>query len=388
MKYEIDHKKAISNAGNRVRLKKLLKRALGGENLTIGFLGGSITQGSLSSTPETCYAYLVYDWFCKTFPNNAFTFVNAGIGATDSQFGCARAESDLLSYHPDFVALDFSVNDEPNEHYMETYEGVVRKILYADSAPALVLLHNVFYDSGKNAQVYHGRVARYYDVPAVSMQSSLYPEILAGRIENREVTPDDLHPNDAGHEIVASMITGLLEDVLEDIQSLPHVEKEDEEPCSFEKKNPMTTNAYENSIRIDNRNADEIGKAGLECMQGFVKDTKVQTGVSDCFKNGWLASDSGAEMVFRVKGSGIAVQYRKTPMKPAPVATLILDGDEEHPFFLDANFDETWGDKLQLDTILEHGEDKEHEIRISITETHAEDQKPFMLVGILVSAPV
>ena len=38
-----------------------------------------------------------------------------------------------------------------------------------------------------------------------------------------------------------------------------------------------------------------------------------------------------------------------------------MDGDAEHAVRLDANFDETWGDKLELDTILEHGENKVHE---------------------------
>ena len=64
------------------RLKNLMKRAANGESLVIGFLGGSITQGSLSSTPKTCYAYLVYEWWKKSFPNAAFSFVNGGIGGT------------------------------------------------------------------------------------------------------------------------------------------------------------------------------------------------------------------------------------------------------------------------------------------------------------------
>ena len=66
------------------RLKNLMKRAAKGESLVIGFLGGSITQGSLSSTPKTCYAYLVYEWWKKSFPNAAFSFVNGGIGGTTS----------------------------------------------------------------------------------------------------------------------------------------------------------------------------------------------------------------------------------------------------------------------------------------------------------------
>ena len=75
------------------------------------------------------------------------------------------------------------------------------------------LVHNVFYNNGANAQLMHGRIARYYNLPAVSMQSTIYPEVVAGRIENREITPDDLHPNDAGHALVASVITYFLDKV-------------------------------------------------------------------------------------------------------------------------------------------------------------------------------
>lgn len=82
------------------RLKNLMKRAANGESLVIGFLGGSITQGSLSSTPKTCYAYLVYEWWKKSFPNAAFSFVNGGIGGTTSHYGGARAWKDVLCYRP------------------------------------------------------------------------------------------------------------------------------------------------------------------------------------------------------------------------------------------------------------------------------------------------
>ena len=88
------------------RLKNLMKRAANGESLVIGFLGGSITQGSLSSTPKTCYAYLVYEWWKKSFPNAAFSFVNGGIGGTTSHYGGARAWKDVLCYRPDIVTVD------------------------------------------------------------------------------------------------------------------------------------------------------------------------------------------------------------------------------------------------------------------------------------------
>ena len=131
---------------NLKRLKDCMKRAEAGEELTIGFLGGSITQGSLATTMENTYAYRVFMWWKQTFPNANFHYVNGGIGGTTSHYGVSRAVADVLMYRPDFVVVDFSVNDEADTFFRETYEGVVRKLLSWDSKPAVVLLNNVFYD--------------------------------------------------------------------------------------------------------------------------------------------------------------------------------------------------------------------------------------------------
>lgn len=373
MQYQLDYTNAISNHGDWTRIQKLMERAKAGEKLTIGFFGGSITMGSLSSTPKTCYAYHVYEWWCKTFPQAEFTYVNAGIGATDSQFGCARVESDLLQYQPDFVVVDFSVNDEGNEHYFETYEGVIRKLYFSKTKPAVLLLHNVYYNNGANAQLWHAKVARQYEIPAVSMQSSIYPELLAGRIENRAITPDDLHPNDAGHELVASVITYALEQMKAAMENGVANPMKD-----AEKKTPITQNAYEDSVRYQNN-------SNVFVSDGFLKDEEKQEVITDIFKNGWTAAKKGERITFEVEGSCIGVQYRKTIQKPAPVAELVLDGDREHAVLLDANFEETWGDKLQLDTVLDHGETKLHKVEITIKETHEGDKLPFYLISVIAS---
>lgn len=366
----LNYEAAVANRGNQARIKKVFKRAMQGEKLTVGFLGGSITQGSLATKPEFCYAYRVYEWWCRTFPNAEFVYLNAGIGATDSQFGCARADSDLLAYRPDFCIVEFSVNDSSTPHYMETYEGLIRKIYGADWKPAVLLVHNVCYDNGANAQLMHGRVARYYDLPAVSMQSCIYPELVSGRLENRDITPDDLHPNDYGHGLVASVITYFLEKILGDV--------EHEEEAAVLKAEPMTANAYEHSVRYRNDNSRPV-------LKGFSADGEAQDRITDIFKKGWTASEKGASIRFEVEGSCIGVQYRKTIQLPAPVAEVILDGDEAHPFILDANFDETWGDKLVLDTVLEHGEDKLHIVEIRLREVHEGDKLPFYLVSVIAS---
>lgn len=99
---------------NLARLKNCMKRAALGETLTIGFLGGSITQGCFATEHKRTYAYQVFSWWKESFPQAVFSYVNGGIGGTTSHFGAARAAADVLMYQPDVVMVDFSVNDEAN----------------------------------------------------------------------------------------------------------------------------------------------------------------------------------------------------------------------------------------------------------------------------------
>ena len=73
MKELIDCKKGLVNVGDDSRIRRVMGKAMRGEPVTLAFLGGSITQGSLSSTPETCYAYRVYQWWKESFPQAEFT---------------------------------------------------------------------------------------------------------------------------------------------------------------------------------------------------------------------------------------------------------------------------------------------------------------------------
>lgn len=373
----VDFTKAISNYGDPSAIINVMVRAAKGENIKLGFIGGSITQGSLSSTPETCYAYLIYKWWCESFPKATFDYINAGIGGTTSHFGVARAESDLLKYDPDFVIVEFSVNDESNEHFKETYEGLVRKILTYKSNPAVMIIHNVCYDNGSNAQLMHSRVARHYDIPAVSMQSTIYDALLKGKIENRMITPDDLHPNDEGHSLVAEVAESYLESMK--LAALKMLEAEPEpvtENLPVSLPAPLTENAYETAVRYNNKNCEPV-------CNGFEKDSDVQNHITDCFKNGWTAKAVGSSIHFELEGTCIGVQFRKTISLPAPIAKAVVDGDEENAVILDANFDETWGDKLELYTLMEHGVPGVHTLDISIVSAHEDDKLPFYLVSVI-----
>lgn len=364
------------------RLKNLMKRAANGESLVIGFLGGSITQGSLSSTPKNCYAYLVYEWWKKSFPNAAFSFVNGGIGGTTSHYGGARAWKDVLCYRPDIVTVDFSVNDDANEFFEETYEGTLRRLLAAPSAPAVVVLNNVFYDTGKNAQDYHNRIADHYGIPHVSIKDTVYPDVESGKIVRADITPDNLHPNDKGHRLVADEICKLLDSIKAEVEEETiageNIEgKSTKTEASVLLPAPLTENAYEHSRLIQIQDNEAI-------LDGFLVDPIEKKGMLDIFKNGWTAAHTNDKISFEIECSCLAVQYRKSVQQPVPKAKAVIDGDEAHAVILDGNFTEDWGDCLYLELLLHHAEKKVHRIEITITD--AKDiVRPFYLVSLIVS---
>ena len=358
------------------RLKSCMRRAEAGEEITLGFFGGSITQDSLASKHENCYAYRVFRWWEETFPKARFHYVNGGIGGTTSHYGVSRAVTDMLMYRPDFVVVDFSVNDEPGEFFQETYEGLLRKMLTWPSEPAVLILNNVFYDTGNSAQEYHNQVADWYRLPHVSIRDTVWQRMKAGEFTREELTPDGLHPNDKGHGLVAAEINAYL-------ASVRHHMWEDESTEDIRLMESgkflvpaMTDNAYEKAQRLTIR---EICPE----LDGFRADTREKTGHLDHFKNGWIGKKEGDRITFEIEASCIAVQYRKTIHRPARKAELILDGDKEHRVMLDGNFDEDWGDCLYLEPVLHHGERMRHTVEIRVLPDEYENADPFYLMALI-----
>ena len=369
---KLERDKAMINRGNWHQIKECMKKAEKGEDVVVGFLGGSITQGSCASTPELCYAYLVYRWWEKKFPQSKITYINAGIGGTTSQFGVVRVEEHVLKYQPDFLLIEFAVNDENTPLFEETYEGLIRKVCKDKCRPAILLMNNVRYDSGKSAEEMHLKVARAYELPMVSMKKTLWPEVVADRITSREITTDDLHPNDAGHALVAGKVIGFLEEVYcnLEVEEAPFFAGDERLP------EPITKNTYENAFRYQNTNFEPK-------MKGFEADLSIQEGIRDVFKGGFMAWHKGDKISFEILCTGVAVQYRKSVQRPAPVARVTVDEREEDAVILDGGFEEDWGDCLYIDTIAKHMKKEKHKVEIEVVEEHENDAVPFYLVSVI-----
>ena len=199
----------------------------------------------------------------------------------------ARADSDLLSHHIDFSVVEFSVNDDDNAHFLETYEGLIRHLYSDEGKPALLIVNSVRYDDGCNAQAQHNHIGEVYQIPCVSMKPTIYAKVADGSITNREITQDDLHPNDLGHQMMADVIIHFLELVY---ANLEHEREQDNDMPA-----PITQNAYEHSTRWQNNNYDPV-------TDGFVRDDTPQNDIREIFRKGWTASEKGANITFEVEG--------------------------------------------------------------------------------------
>lgn len=84
-----------------------LQKALAKGSVTLGFIGGSITE----QNPKNRWPEYVSAWFTKTFPDVRITLENAAIGATGSELAVFRVERDLINRNCDIVFIEFAVND-------------------------------------------------------------------------------------------------------------------------------------------------------------------------------------------------------------------------------------------------------------------------------------
>lgn len=363
-----DKNTSIANYSPSQRLFRAFEKAENGGKISLGFLGGSITMGCNASTVDKRYVNIIAQWWKDKFPKAEVSFVNAGIGATTSEFAAARVYDDMLRYQPDFATIEFSVNDSDTDHFKETFEGTVRQILKYETQPALIVINNLFYNTGENAQRVHNEVAKHYDLPIVSVRDHIYPLIQSGEAVLSDYTKDMLHPEDKGQAMIAELVIFMLEKQYADYNNGVIAPE-------FEMPRPVTANTYENSVRY--RNQDIAPE-----LNGFTADTSADNGITDIFKHGWTAEAKGSSIKFKVSGQNIAIQWRRTINKPAPIAKAVLDGCEEKAVILDANFDEDWGDLICLTDILEKGTSGEHTLEITITD-EGKSGSSFYLVSVI-----
>lgn len=210
--------RSFLSGGNNRRVKEFLRRARAGEEVTVAFLGGSITQGA-GAVPlqENCYAHQTYRALRDRY-GAQIRYCKAGVGGTPSETGLMRYDRDITrdgAVQPDLVIVEFAVNDASDETEGVFYESLVRRIWNQPNHPAVILLFAVFANDW-NLKARLAPIGYRYQIPMVDMAEAVVPQFGlqpdAGRvITKRQYFYDVYHPSNTGHRVMTDCLLHLIE---------------------------------------------------------------------------------------------------------------------------------------------------------------------------------
>lgn len=282
---------------HRRPLKHTLEAIKNGE-LTIGFIGGSITDPrGKNRWPEPVIA-----WFVKNFPNVRITVENAAIGATGSDLAALRVEKDLLCRNCDLIFIEYAVNDneQPAEKRFRTREGLIRKVLsykkksdvvfvYTYSSPMYEdMMNDSVPESVKDFEI----LARHYDIGSVWMGLYALNAVREGQIRWEEWVPDGLHPDTRGSYCYGESVRKFLSDELlnKNIDDIPDT--------SYVMPAPYNKNNWENTYLLPFSDVKLDGPWTIRRCSTFQWIDKVLD-----------TSAIGAKLSFTFEGRGLALGF-------------------------------------------------------------------------------
>ncbi|MDD6101609.1 MAG: SGNH/GDSL hydrolase family protein [Clostridiales bacterium] len=355
--------KAILNKGNCERLAAVMEKAAMGGNVTIAYIGGSITAGSSASPQaEMCYEGLLRKWWTGTFPNAKFTFVNAGIGATDSYLGVHRLEEDVLKKKPDLIVVEFSVNDAGSNN-AEPYESLIKRSLESDTKPAVISLIITMRD---NYNKDHAVIAKNFNIPIINYAGVVQDNLKEGIWKWSDIgASDGTHPINEGHAVIARFMSYYYSKVLTEI-------------------NTSTYKKYEMPKKLKTLSRYERGRIILaDAMELVSADGFELVNISESIfspKRGYKTTSAGS-ITFKVKGKCAGLYFWGTT--DGKSGKFDVKVNDEPAITLNADFKGQWGS--HADEVRLWIGDTEKECTVTITPAADNEGTELIILGFAVS---
>lgn len=348
-------------------LAAVMRKAEAGEPVTVCCIGGSITQGTISSgtrdseVPEKkAYAKIFFSWWEERFPEVSFTFVNAGIGGTDSYLGVHRLDQDVLYCEPDLVLVEYSVNDGTGNFNKTTYDNLIYNMLNDDCKPAVMLLF-MAQTNGASAQGDHALVGFHYKVPMVSYGNVISDMMETGRYSDKELSGDQVHPSALGHAVTGEILWNYLNGVYE--------VRGDLEPPETGAASALTRAIYGKARILD---SDDLMP---EEMGDFAEASVCQQ-----FPNGWSCDGEGG-IRFTASFSRLGILYYATIDGRSGRFEVLVDG--EHVQTINADFSGGWGNAIMAAEVYAADETASH--TVEIRREAGSEGSVFHLLGLMTS---
>ncbi|MDE6530267.1 MAG: SGNH/GDSL hydrolase family protein [Lachnospiraceae bacterium] len=353
----------IQNPGNLYRLMNVMERAAHGEEITIAYIGGSITDGSNAFPKGTsCYAYLSTKWWEDTFPDATINYINAGIGATDSYLGVHRLQDDVLVYEPDLVITEFSVNDYRSWN-KETYESLLRAILLSDNEPAVIALL-LGTEQEYNYATEHAQAAFKLNVSTINYAAVLSEGRKNGTLSWEDVgDPDGVHPANGGHALIAHLLTQFYCSTLSEINTAVY-------PEYVVTEDTLTRSRFENA---DLLYASDITPVA---MDGFAQ-TDIPSALSHT--DGW-ATTTGGTISFEITSCEAGIVFYQTTDGMSGQYDVYVDG--VCVTTIDADYSGGWGSCCDYVECYKNDNSESHLIELKPSDDSTGDY--FAICGICV----
>lgn len=302
--------RSLASEGNNRRLQKIMEKLASGETVTVGFIGGSITEGFNAQNGEN-YAKLVTEYLDRTYAGGSgkVICVNAGLAGTPSLLGLVRADRELLSARPDLIFIEFAVNDAQSFADKQAYEALIRKCLKQENEPAVILLYSVT-ENGYSCQNDMAMTAFYYDLPAVSVGDAILPEIESGAMKWTDWSDDEVHPHGQGHVLYSRFITHLIDTL---------AAQEPDETYVIPEKGRFNKD-WSGMTEYDSENLE------VDCWGSFEKSSahaNFRNSIS--YRGSGGAEDEG--LTFHVTGTTLFLVYKATSLPTYGTAEVLVDGE-------------------------------------------------------------
>lgn len=334
--------RSLLSVGDMTRMADVFQKAQNGEDITVAYIGGSITEGYNAGTTEF-YAKTCTDLLQGYFPDITVTGVNAGISGTPSLLGNLRLERDVLSADPDIVFVEFAVNDGQEADYKNAYESLVRTLLTQEKDIAVVLLFTVL-DSGYTCQEHMSKIGANYDLPMISVHDSVYEEIEAGRMTWQDYSNDQSHPNAYGHKCITDFVDNYYQKVLP-------VVAENVGEVSKELPDPVFSAKYMNMHYMDSATMDGVELDGFE-----------QYDTHGSFHNGWMyRGTDGGSMKFTVECSVLEMVFKANNSDKYGTADIYVDGEKVKSVV--SNMSDGWNNPVTA-YLIDNDSSAEHTVEI------------------------
>ena len=349
--------RSVISTGNNERMKKVIEKARKGEDVTLAYIGGSITQGYNAGTTEI-FAKLSSDYFRETYATTGkVNYVNAGLSGTPSLLGLIRSDRDIFEAKPDVVFIEFAVNDGQDNMNKSAFESLVRKALMQEQEPAVVLLFSMT-ETGYTCQSTMQLIGMNYELPMISVPNALMPELEAGRMKWADWADDGSHPNKEGQKLYSEFITHYFDKVaVEDMSA------------SYTLPEKMMNLDYTTMKMADKESLNVLQEGSFHEESGH-----------EAFTKGWVKAADATEndsFVFEIECRSLFMVYKEANNDTYGTTEIYVDGEKVYDII--SNREEGWYNPVPV-RVYRGTECKN--IRVEVRMQEGDEDKAFSLLAI------